>query len=401
MLGRGVKIETVVRERNIFLDLRFREESALGGRSATLADQLGYLEAVVGEPGAQALATQLDAFWSAWGDLANDPSGGATRTLVQLSARQVVQTFNSLDRRINEAVSVAQDQVDDAISTVNTLASEIAQLNLEIGEAEINGRTANDLRDRRDSAIDRISVFLPVRVLASTNGSETILIDDVLLVDRGTAMTLTTRTDERGNLALGSAAGLNAFRPDAGRISGLLSVVNDEAPDLRVELDAIAAALTTEVNNIHRTGVTTNGASGINFFDPNGLAANTIKLSAEIEFSTDSIAAGTTGAVGDGSVALAMEALRLVGVNSLGGLSIHERYTETVTGLGAAVRDAVAMGRAQETLVANVEAQRMAEHGVSVDEEMVGLITHQQAYAAAARMVSVADEMVRELLGMI
>jgi flagellar hook-associated protein FlgK len=39
--------------------------------------------------------------------------------------------------------------------------------------------------------------------------------------------------------------------------------------------------------------------------------------------------------------------------------------------------------------------------GVSIDEEMVAVIMHQQAYAAAARLVSVADEMIQEVLRMV
>jgi flagellar hook-associated protein 1 FlgK len=39
--------------------------------------------------------------------------------------------------------------------------------------------------------------------------------------------------------------------------------------------------------------------------------------------------------------------------------------------------------------------------GVSVDEEMVALISQQQAYAAAARIVSVANEMMQSVLEMI
>jgi len=52
-------------------------------------------------------------------------------------------------------------------------------------------------------------------------------------------------------------------------------------------------------------------------------------------------------------------------------------------------------------VVTTLESQRSSVHEVSVDEEMVGLITHQQAYAAAARMVAVAGEMVRDLLQMV
>ncbi len=39
--------------------------------------------------------------------------------------------------------------------------------------------------------------------------------------------------------------------------------------------------------------------------------------------------------------------------------------------------------------------------GVSIDEEMINIIVSQQAYAAAARLVTVADEMMQDILGMV
>jgi flagellar hook-associated protein 1 FlgK len=54
-----------------------------------------------------------------------------------------------------------------------------------------------------------------------------------------------------------------------------------------------------------------------------------------------------------------------------------------------------------QALLDQAQARREAVRGVSVDEEMVMLIAQQQAYAAAARLVQTADEMVQTLLQMI
>jgi flagellar hook-associated protein 1 FlgK len=79
---------------------------------------------------------------------------------------------------------------------------------------------------------------------------------------------------------------------------------------------------------------------------------------------------------------------------------LGEYYTGVVAGLGVTARDAGVRAEAQSTLVANLGAQREVVSGVSIDEEMVRLIEHQQAYAAAARLVQVADEMLRELINL-
>jgi flagellar hook-associated protein 1 FlgK len=56
---------------------------------------------------------------------------------------------------------------------------------------------------------------------------------------------------------------------------------------------------------------------------------------------------------------------------------------------------------AAQALVDHAEAWRSSVAGVSVDEEMVNLISQQEAYTAAARLVSVADQMIQEMLRMI
>jgi flagellar hook-associated protein 1 FlgK len=401
MLGRGVRIEDIQRQRVEFLDSRYRGESSLLGRNDTLADQLSQIESILGDLGGDNLGATLDAFWSSWGDLSNDPAGGAARTLVRLNARQLTQALHTMDNRIGSALNVAQEQIEDALSTVNALAAEIGELNKQIGQSEINGRNANDLRDRRDAAVDQIGTFLPVRTLEAPDGNQTVLVGDVLLVERDTVLPLTAQTTPAGRIVIGTAGGSRTFEPDGGRLSGYLTAVNDRIPDVRNELDKLVQAIVSEVNAVHRTGISPDGATDAEFFDPTSLTAGTIKLSVAVEHSVEAIAAGSTGSPGDGSVALAMEGLRIASVSSLDGLTMNEKFTQIVTNVGGQVRDADALARAQSTLVTNIETQRDSVHGVSVDEEMVSLISHQQAYAAAARMVTVADEMIRELLQMV
>ncbi len=57
-------------------------------------------------------------------------------------------------------------------------------------------------------------------------------------------------------------------------------------------------------------------------------------------------------------------------------------------------------GRWQRTMYLSPASrgQRTEVSGVSVDEEMINLIAHQQACAAAARLVTVADKLMQDLM---
>ncbi len=401
LLGRGVQLESFQRVRDDHLDRRFREESALAGRFTSLHGHLSELESIFGEPSDSGLGQTLDAFWAAWGNLSNDPSGGAARVQVQSQAQQVVRAFRGIDERVARVSDNAATQVDEAIATVNRLARDIGDLNQQITTAETGSRSANDLRDRRDLLLDELAEIVPTRVLELDDGSASVIVGDTLLVDHELAQQLEARTTPGLGLAVGVRGSAGTFNLQSGQIAAHLEVANGELPRLRGQVDELVAALVTEVNAIHRTGITATGANGVDFFEAGGLTADSIRLSRTVEFSIDEIAAGVTGLPGDNSLALALSGLRSAGLATLGGVSLNERLTQTLSELGTNVRQADQQAASQDTLVSNVDAQRESVHGVSVDEEMVALITHQQAYAAAARMVSVADEMLDEILRMV
>jgi flagellar hook-associated protein 1 FlgK len=52
-------------------------------------------------------------------------------------------------------------------------------------------------------------------------------------------------------------------------------------------------------------------------------------------------------------------------------------------------------------MVAQLDNYRESVSGVSLDEEMINLIKFQNAYSAAAKLVSTADEMIQTVLQMI
>ena len=53
------------------------------------------------------------------------------------------------------------------------------------------------------------------------------------------------------------------------------------------------------------------------------------------------------------------------------------------------------------TLTTQAEQRRQSVSGVSIDEEMVQMMKTQQAYAAAAKVVSAVDEMMQSLLAIV
>src|SRR5205085_10733706 len=78
--------------------------------------------------------------------------------------------------------------------------------------------------------------------------------------------------------------------------------------------------------------------------------------------------------------------------------SITAFYRSAMTDLGTQVNQADALATMHETVTSQAQARRESVSGVATDEELVTLIKEQQAYAAAARLVTAVDEMTKALL---
>ncbi|MCK4689706.1 MAG: flagellar hook-associated protein FlgK, partial [Candidatus Marinimicrobia bacterium] len=86
---------------------------------------------------------------------------------------------------------------------------------------------------------------------------------------------------------------------------------------------------------------------------------------------------------------------------SVHGSTVFDFHNSTVGQIGSKVQESEFLSRSAEMIVQNLQNQRDSVSGVSLDEEITNLIKHEQAYQAAARMVSTVDEMMRTVLNML
>ena len=66
--------------------------------------------------------------------------------------------------------------------------------------------------------------------------------------------------------------------------------------------------------------------------------------------------------------------------------------------MGEAVTEATTQKTSEDALVASITTQRQSVSGVSLDEEMSNLTMYQNSYSAAARVVTVMDDMLNTIV---
>lgn len=417
-LGTGVRLENVDRVRDSLVDVTVRRESSAESEFQQRADFLGRVESLLGEPSDAGLGATMDRFFNAFSDLANDPTSSSARTVVRERGRQLAETFNRFDQGLETVRDDARKRLDARVSRLNRLADRVAGLNRDIVAAESGGNTAGDLRDQRDLALDEIAKIVDVQVREDPTGSVKLYAGGTAFVDGATTRKLEVAdpsVSPTSQLEVGfdKESGFQPIDDPGGAAGGLLRVYRSEVPDVRRKLDALAFNLAEEVNAVHSQGVNPDGDK-VDFFQVDQTAPNpddaaaTISLSDPVAADASAVAAGTGQdidsdgdqeyAPGANDVALDIAALRNTDVAGLGDQTFSGHFGDTVAELGLQVAAAEDGAEARGALRQRAESQRARVSGVSTDEEMLQLIRHQQAFQAAARVVTTADQMMQSLL---
>ncbi len=81
-------------------------------------------------------------------------------------------------------------------------------------------------------------------------------------------------------------------------------------------------------------------------------------------------------------------------------LSLGDFMDSLAGTLGAEVQSARRAVLQEGLVVATLEERRGSLSGVSIDEEVTNLIRYQRAYQAAARVISIADDLMEQLLSL-
>jgi flagellar hook-associated protein 1 FlgK len=364
-LGTGVSVATIARIRNIYLDAQYRtQNSALSG-ATTQSEELEQAQAAFNEPSSAGIATQLSAFWTAWNSLADSPTSEAAKEGVVSAGEELTRTFNQLSAQLSTISTQAGEQytsLTGPTGEVQSDANQIAELNGQIKLAEEAGQQPNNMLDRRDLLLDKLSALAQVTVSQQSDGTDTVSFGNAAkpLVEGTTVNWPQTLTAGAG----GQLGALLSLTGETGRLASLQSSLNN-----------VAETLASSVNALH---------TSTPFFS--GTTAATIKVAV----TSAQVQASSSKAAGGNAVAEAIAALR--------GGSAEQAYSALVEQLGNSVQTSQGEEANLQTTLTAISNQRESVTGVSLDEEMTNLISFQRGYQASARTLTAMDEMLETLI---
>jgi flagellar hook-associated protein 1 len=398
-VGTGVLADSVRQVRDLFLTEQYRGANSNQSRWEMSHKTLSQIESFFNEPSDKGLSQLLSDFWNAWENLATNPTA---RSTVIEKTNVLVNALKQHATQLNDLQASLDSEIGNRVQQINELGGQIAAINRQIVGAELAGDKANDLRDKRDLLVDNLAVLTQVRTIERPNGSLTVLLGSMALVDGGDSLNISTKIEKSGNSTVTRAVWENTnfdIEFSGGELYALQQLRDKTLPEYQNGLDTLAETIVEQVNTIHRSGVGANGSTGINFFSPFNTTAMSISLNTEIENDPNLIAvASISGAPGDTRNAQAISELRSSRVLSANSVTISEFYAGFIGTLGIKTQEASNLKENYNLLTTQLDNAKQSVQGVSIDEEMTNMMKYQKAYEASARMITYIDSALETII---
>ncbi|GAA3318776.1 flagellar hook-associated protein FlgK [Arthrobacter ramosus] len=398
--GQGVSVDGIARLGNSFLDAGVRSGAAQAGYAGYRSTELQQLEGSLNEPGSAGISTALQTFWSSWQGVSNHPGEAAPAGVLLQAGTTLANTVSAGYKALDSQWTRIRGEAQSTVATLNDAAARVAGFNATIRSVTASGGSANEIIDARNKVTETVASLAGGTVRDNADGTVDVFVGGNAIVS-GTSHRDLTLSGQASMGAPGSAVHLEwADRPgvavplDGGKLAGAVSLLAPAASggaggaisEAAASYNAFATKLMNDVNAVHRTGLSTTGASSLDFFATTPGAPAALSLTV-VPTSAAGIATGSpaSGAL-DGKIA---DAVAQIGT---GQGSPDALWSGIVTGIGTASQSAQQHQRLADAASTAAVGQRSSGASVSLDEENISLLSNQHAYQAAARAMTAVDE---------
>ncbi len=272
-IGSGVAVTGITRAYSQAATNQLNTSQSTLGQLTALQSYTSQIDNLVGTTGG-GLSTALTSYYSAWSNVANDPTSTASRQALLSAAQGVATSLQNTASQLNTLSSNVNTSISADVTQINSLASTISSLNQQIlvTQGESGGQAPNELLDQRDQAISTLSGLVGVTTTTSTDGSLNVFIGNgqPLVVD-AVVTQLKTVPDQYNASQLdvtSASAGGNSIDSEltSGDLGGQLAARTQAINPALNQLGQIATAISTSANTQQSAGVDLSGAIGTAIF---------------------------------------------------------------------------------------------------------------------------------------
>ena len=292
------------------------------------------------------LSTSLQSFYSAFSNVANNPTSTASRQALLGQAQAVATSFQNASSELNSLNTDVNSRITADVQQINSIASSISTLNQQIvvGTAQDGNQPPNELMDQRDQLVSNLSQLVGVSTTTDPDGAVNVFVGNgqpLVLQGQTTQLTTVPNQFNASQLEIStSTANGNVISSSitSGDLGGLLAARAQVINPALGQLGQVATALSQTVNSQQSQGLDLNGNLGANIFSVGTPLATSSSKNADAVTASVSVNANGLGALTSDSYVLSFQGGAPSLTDTTTGVSV------TPTGAGTAASPYVANG---------------------------------------------------------
>jgi flagellar hook-associated protein FlgK len=266
--GLGVRVEEIRRSFDEFLLNKARNARSNSASIENYLDSISQLEDIL-LPGDSNIGNAIGQFFETLQEVAANPSEIGPRMMVMHSADYLTSLFHQTAKLADEMQSGLLTQSEQAITEINYLTNNLANINRNIISSGKNAQNA--LLDNRDALIDKISEYVNVTIQLENSGAAVVTLGDTF---SGPALVTANKSNnisvQQGNERLNFYVQKGATDVLTSQVTnGSLKGYSDAyiaISDTLQSLDYLAYKLIQDLNIIHKQGIDLESQPGGLFF---------------------------------------------------------------------------------------------------------------------------------------
>ena len=152
-VGAGVHVDSISRAHDEFVYGRLKSSSSNVAYADKMQKTLQEITTYAPDLDNLGIAKDIKDFFSSWSDVAQNPNDDSQKVVLHRSMDSLTQNLNEASSKLHGLQDRLNEEFKGGIEKVNTLASEIVNINKNINKIESTNSSsanANDLRDQRD-----------------------------------------------------------------------------------------------------------------------------------------------------------------------------------------------------------------------------------------------------------
>ncbi|MGN0728785.1 flagellar hook-associated protein FlgK [Treponema sp.] len=267
-IGQGCDVESISRIKDELLEGRIVEQRNVETYWETRDKYYSMIESVYNEPNDVSVRTNMDKFWQGWQELSAYPESDAARLAVVVRGQSLTNSIQQQYKSLRGIGDQINGDIESVVKQVNDLSRQIASVNGEIVRSKGLGDNPNDLMDRRDLLVEKLSALINVTVTQKDPDEFMVHTDGQIIVQGDLARQIET-VGQIDNNGYGKLVWSDT-KIDAQFHGGTLgALVELRDKDIRKEiqsLNTMALNFADLVNDVHRNAIGKNNVTGLDFF---------------------------------------------------------------------------------------------------------------------------------------